>query len=108
MTEQRRAAELAHQRPRELVEGVGEDDERVPVPQLVEKLDRPLERIERRDHLLDVRDSEAVSEWTMFGSRVRQEMTRTRSENSFADVVFSWVDSLRMPAKPFNTTDLTR
>ncbi len=54
VAEERRPAQLPHQRPGELVEGVGKDHHLVGIAQRIEKGGRACHRPHRRDHLLDV------------------------------------------------------
>ena len=60
VAEQRRQAELLHQRLGELVEGVGEDHHLVGVAQRVEEFARALHRPHAGDDLLDVGQAELL------------------------------------------------
>lgn len=61
VAEQRRPPELAHQRFGELVERVAEDDDLRLRTQLLEEVDGAFERRQRRDHVLDVGEAQAVT-----------------------------------------------
>src|SRR5262249_23650046 len=60
VTKQRRPAELAHEGFRELLEGVGEDDDGRKLTQPVEKTLRAVESLDRIDRALDVRELQAM------------------------------------------------
>jgi hypothetical protein len=60
VAEERRPAELPHERRRELAERVGEDDDLRPAPQPVEERGGAVERRHRLDHRLDVAEPEPV------------------------------------------------
>jgi len=60
MAEQRREAQLAHQRLGELVEGVGQDHHLETLAQPVDELRRAFQRLQRCDDLLDIGELQAV------------------------------------------------
>ena len=60
VAEQRRPAELFHQRPSELREGIADDDGLLRASQFVEKLLRARERVDLRDGLLNLLQAEPV------------------------------------------------
>ncbi len=60
VAQQRGEAQLAHQRLRELVEGVRQDHHLETLAQPVDELDGTVQRLEGRDHLLDVRQFQAM------------------------------------------------
>jgi len=60
VTKQRREPQLAHQRLRELVEGVGQDHHLEALAQPVDELRCAFQWLQRRNHLLDVGELQAV------------------------------------------------
>jgi hypothetical protein len=60
VAEQRRPAELAHQRVGKLVEGVGQDDQLIVLAQSIDEGAGAFERSHFGDHLLDIRQAELV------------------------------------------------
>ena len=60
VTQQRRETQLAHQRLRELVKGVRENDHLETLAKPVNKLDGAVQRLQRRDHFLDIRQFKAM------------------------------------------------